>query len=1154
MHRFPIAAGLVLAALLSVPSGAFACSKDDAAYFDGFPDASCLLTLTNTEIDTFGGLRLVTDGAVTDAVWDTSAHFTSGVAYESKTFGPVGRSTLEAQVDGGGEYLRLPDALYPLTPATEPGIEPTAPTWRDNDGVSDPAVVKTAAGYVMFYAGVAEDGSGPAIFRLTSADGVAWTRPADAAQHVPVLEGTPGGFDENGVFGPDVVYDATDTAAPYKMWFSGRGDTFDQIGYATSTDGIAWVKRAQPVVAVGLPGSQDSFSAAHPTVLFDSGLWKMWYEGDDSSKKSIAYATSTDGIAWSKAGAVIESGSGNVEFGVFAPTVWKDGATFRMLVGGRKETSGELQTKLINYSSTDGIVWTAGSIALNTGNGFAASNLSSPEVLPEGGNAIKLYYSGNRANLGDARDRIGYAANTGGTASNNPALDLSPRATTVFDSREVSGVAAVRPGGVPDELAGVYHGLDEDGIPRLGQARSADGHSWTKVPGNKPLGAILAKGNNNAFDEDGQSEPNLRHEHADAADDYAVYFTAHQNGVERIGFSTAPEVATTLQPDPNGWSAPAQLLGLGGAGSLDDQGASHPSVVKTGPGAYSLYYTAQGSAAGTSIARATSTLPTSGFGSRAALAFTGTATCDPDGGRDPVARSTGGTAVELFYVGLERIDVDGDGAFDDTIERTCAATSVDGLTFARRGVLVNPSQIPFAADETGVAPASVVADAAKLTLFTTVTDRAGRTRGSDATAPLPVPPARSTVANGWATYQLGDESTPDKDFRFIEAVSTGQAELWMSVLQPYSSAGKRYWSRYFPVDAANQKLDLNFLLNISGVRWQVRLRKGATDPTLDKLTIGHAPVHFAASGSATTKDITPPTDFALQSWTTLTLKAEGAGAGVGSVTVLDPDGNTLVPATALTVPGDTSVPLSAINAAAEPALRVKLDLTSATGAASPIVRELKVAYAALQPEQTPTPTPTPSPTPSPTPTPVPPPAVLTLAAAAPKVTYGKTTTLSGRLTVGAAGVAGAAIAVLQQPVGTTAPKPLTTVTTDATGAFTATVKPTRHTTYSLALASVTSPAPVTVQVAHKLTLKVSGTGGRRTFSGTLSPKHARRTVTIQRRSGTRWVRFARLRTTRRSTYKLTKRVARGRHRFRAITGKDVQHLAGRSPARRVRIR
>ena len=376
MQRWLVTLVAALGAALALPGVAAACSKDDKSYFDGFPDASCLLAgYTNTETDTLGGLRLETNGSPVTASWDTRAELEDGLTYQSELFAPVDRSSLEVVGPADATAaLELPKTTMPLTPASDPVLLPTASTWLDSDGVRDPSVIKEGSQYVMYYTGLAEDGSGPAIFRLVSAAGTTtWTRPADPAQRQPILSGTAGAFDEHGVYGADVVYDPGDAEAPYKMWYSGAGDTFDQIGYATSSDGIAWTKHdgddpdalPDPVVAVGLPGSQDAFSAAHPTVLFDGGLWKMYYEGDDSTKKSIAYATSTDGLTWSKAGAVIESGSGNVEFGVFAPTVWKDPSDtqkpFKMLVGGRKETqqgSGEFQTKLIAASSPDGLVWT----------------------------------------------------------------------------------------------------------------------------------------------------------------------------------------------------------------------------------------------------------------------------------------------------------------------------------------------------------------------------------------------------------------------------------------------------------------------------------------------------------------------------------------------------------------------------------------------------------------------------------------------------------------------------------------------------------------------------------------------------------------------------------------------------------------------------
>src|SRR5215208_120564 len=662
MQRWLVTLVAALGAALALPGVAAACSKDDKSYFDGFPDASCLIPgHTNTELDTLGGLRLETNGTPVTASWDTRTELEDGLTYQSELFAPGDRSTLEVVGPADATAaLELPKTTMPLTPASDPVLLPTASTWLDSDGVRDPSVIKESSRYVMYYTGLAEDGSGPAIFRLVSAAGTTtWTRPADPAQLQPVLTGTAGAFDEHGAYGADVVYDPGNAEAPYRMWYSGAGDTFDQIGYATSSDGIAWTKHdgddadalPDPVVPVGLPGSQDAFSAAHPTVLSDGGLWKMFYEGDDSTKKSIAYATSTDGLTWSKAGAVIESGSGNVEFGVFAPTVWKDPSDtqkpFKMLVGGRKETqqgSGTYQTKLIAASSPDGLVWTLGNIALNTAS-FASSNVSSPEVVPEG-SAIKLYYSGNRANEGDARDRIGYASGTGGTAQ-TMALDIAPR-SSVLDAREAFDLAAVDPGGTPDELAGVYVGRKEDGLPRLGAAKSdMAGTTWTKVPltANSPV--IPLGANNNQFDQEGQRDPHLVYDQnsgGNAATDYFLFFTGINDGVETIGVTTASEVATTRQPDHATWVNPGNSahFGLGASGQFDEAGVSHPSVVRVGPSSV-MYYTGRNAGGVTAIGRAVSPSPGGAYGSRqvitlnAASAGTPADACDEDGRRDPAA-------------------------------------------------------------------------------------------------------------------------------------------------------------------------------------------------------------------------------------------------------------------------------------------------------------------------------------------------------------------------------------------------------------------------------------------------------------------------------------------------------------------------------------
>lgn len=89
----------------------------------------------------------------------------------------------------------------------------------------------------------------------------------------------------------------------YYMWYTGRGDTPFQVGLATSTDGFQWEEyNGNPVLEIGDGAVFDSRSIRFPCVIFDEGYYKMWYAGShqDATDWSIGYATSPDGIHWTK--------------------------------------------------------------------------------------------------------------------------------------------------------------------------------------------------------------------------------------------------------------------------------------------------------------------------------------------------------------------------------------------------------------------------------------------------------------------------------------------------------------------------------------------------------------------------------------------------------------------------------------------------------------------------------------------------------------------------------------------------------------------------------------------------------------------------------------------------------------------------------------
>src|SRR5215472_13549588 len=235
-----VASCAALCALIA-PGQAFACSHDDSNYYETFVDSTCLQSpLTNTTLDALGGLRLATNGTPFITPWDTDTDFNNGVNYQSQLFPPVGVSTLQTSGTGAAAALMLPSTSLPLSPdPADPVLGPTVSAVGDGDNVDDPTVVKVGTTYDMWYTGYPEDGGAPSIFLATSSDGTNWVRANGLS---PVLQGTPGAFDANGVYGADVVYDPLDPLAPYKMWYSGRSGVFGGIGYATSTDGLAWTK------------------------------------------------------------------------------------------------------------------------------------------------------------------------------------------------------------------------------------------------------------------------------------------------------------------------------------------------------------------------------------------------------------------------------------------------------------------------------------------------------------------------------------------------------------------------------------------------------------------------------------------------------------------------------------------------------------------------------------------------------------------------------------------------------------------------------------------------------------------------------------------------------------------------------------------------
>ena len=216
----------------------------------------------------------------------------------------------------------------------------------------------------------------------------------------------------NPVLSPIETWEGTHISIPtvmkdggtYKMWYTSSQGW--EIGYATSTDGVNWTKYSGNPVLTGTAGQWDAAGVRVGTVMLDTGTFKMWYSAPGGA--GIGYSTSMDGITWTKYSANPVLSGNNQD----APLVLKVGSDFHMW----HHLPGTAPGTWIGYSSsTDGIQWTEWSenpvLTEGPSGAWDAIEVQRPSVILDG-NTFKMWFSGldKHGGIGaGAKTQIGYA-------------------------------------------------------------------------------------------------------------------------------------------------------------------------------------------------------------------------------------------------------------------------------------------------------------------------------------------------------------------------------------------------------------------------------------------------------------------------------------------------------------------------------------------------------------------------------------------------------------------------------------------------------------------------------------------------------------------------------------------------------------------------
>lgn len=192
-------------------------------------------------------------------------------------------------------YATAPDKVSWTKDPANPVMDIGLPGSWESIGAAMPWVQPDVTGYQMWFTGI-DDGWIPRIGYATSPDGIVWTR---SPSNPVLIPGGPGEWDGNGVFGASVLF----SGGLYHMWYTGGGlSEVTRIGYATSPDGTSWTRYGgNPIIDAGSPGDWDSDGIGLPCVLYNGSAYEMWFTGYDGSNDArIGYATSPDGIGWTK--------------------------------------------------------------------------------------------------------------------------------------------------------------------------------------------------------------------------------------------------------------------------------------------------------------------------------------------------------------------------------------------------------------------------------------------------------------------------------------------------------------------------------------------------------------------------------------------------------------------------------------------------------------------------------------------------------------------------------------------------------------------------------------------------------------------------------------------------------------------------------------
>ncbi|MBQ9396739.1 MAG: hypothetical protein IJU23_14635 [Proteobacteria bacterium] len=281
-----------------------------------------------------------------------------------------------------------------LTPLSYPIMKPTKSAQYGSDNIYAPDIHEVSGLRVMWYGSQGKDGH-DRIFVAWSKDGAEWRKYPSDKDPKPVLDRG----SSNHVNDPSLVH----VGNVWKMYYTDAPtDINDRIWLAESS-GLTGFKKVREVLGPGPAGAWDADKVGRPAVLYEDGVYKMWYDGAANGGRHVGLATSTDGVNF------VRHSSNPLFRNAGAVDVDKIGGVYVML---RESGDGTYWA-----TSVDGLCWVdRGKLFGLSGTGYDKYGQVTPFLEVSGGKLRGVWFGGASVSSWD-HNRIGAAYAPGAAPS-----------------------------------------------------------------------------------------------------------------------------------------------------------------------------------------------------------------------------------------------------------------------------------------------------------------------------------------------------------------------------------------------------------------------------------------------------------------------------------------------------------------------------------------------------------------------------------------------------------------------------------------------------------------------------------------------------------------------------------------------------------------